>query len=159
MIINFVIIVLLLILFLISPIRFSNNNIIESKYNLSYNRIATYLIHMLVILELINIYYKYPLFKFWLIIPYVFCYAIIDIIYRDPVIKNSKLNAAPIYVFKSYIIHLIIMSLLIYNIIESGSDKIKYIGYVNVILMIILLIHQYKFTSCKYNLPFSWDKL
>jgi hypothetical protein len=158
MIINFVIIFLMLILFLISPIRFSNNNIIESTYNVSYNRIATYVIHILVILELINIYYKFPLFKFWVVIPYLFCYAIIDIIYSEPISKNGKLNVAPKYVFKSYIIHIIILALMIYNIVETGSN-IKYIGYVNVVLIIILLILQYKYASCKYNLPSTWDKL
>ena len=158
MIINFVIICLMLILFLISPIRFSNNNIIESTYNVSYNRIATYVIHILVILELINIYYKFPLFKFWVVIPYLFFYAIIDIIYSEPIIKNGKLNVAPKYVFKSYIIHIIILALMIYNIVETDSN-IKYIGYTNVVLIIILLILQYKFSSCKYNLPSTWDKL
>jgi hypothetical protein len=149
----------MLILFLISPIRFSNNNIIESTYNVSYNRIATYVIHILVILELINIYYKFPLFKFWVVLPYLFFYAIIDIIYRDPIVKNGKLNVAPKYILKSYIIHIIILALMIYKIVETGSDNIKYIGYVNVILIIILLIHQYKYSSCKYNLPSTWDKL
>lgn len=159
MITNFIIIFLMLILFLISPIRFSNNNIIESKYNVSYNRIATYIINILVILELINIYYKFPLFKFWVVIPYLFCYAIIDIIYSEPIVNNGKLNVPPKYVSKSYIIYIILLALLIYNIIETGSDNIKYIGYVNIVLIFILLIIQYKYTSCKYNLPLTWDKL
>ena len=149
----------MLIVFIISPIRFSNINIIKSSYDLSYNRISTYLINIIVILELINMYYNYPIINFGVIIIYIFMYAIIDIVYREPIINNNRLNIPPKYISKSYIIHILILGLLIYKLISYKTNGLKYLAIINIIIFGILLYLQSKFVSCKYNLPNTWSKL
>jgi hypothetical protein len=152
MYLNFFIILISLIIFTQSPIRFSNKNVIY-KYN--YNTLYTILIYTILIIELLLLL-EYPLFTIYLlIIPASLLYIIIDMIKTQP-IKNSKsFNPPPKYLSKSYIIYLFIIALLVYKYINTQNK----LNIILIVIHILLCIQIIKFSSCKYELPISWNSI
>ena len=150
---DILIILLILIIYLISPIKFSGKQII---YTLNYNTTLFYLFNIIILIELIQLYPKVTLFKYWIILPYLTIYAILDIINQPIVINDGLLNIPPKYLSKTYILHIIVIALLIYKFVISNYN---YIGSINIILILILLILQLYYKSCSYELPNSWNIL
>ena len=153
MYLEILIILLILIIYLISPIKFSGKQII---YTLNYNTTLFYLFNIIILIELFQLYPKIQLFKYWIIIPYLTVYAILDIINQPIVIDDGLLNIPPKYVSKTYILHIIVIALLIYNFVLSNYN---YLGAINIILVVILLVLQFYYNSCTYELPNSWNRL
>lgn len=153
MYLNIIIIILILIIYLISPIKFSGKKII---YTINYNTTLFYLFNIIILIELLQLYSKILLFKYWIIIPFMLCYIILDIMKPQIEIDNGKLNIPPKYVFKSIIPHIILIILLVYNFILSNYN---YLGLINIILIVMLSILQFKYRSCNYKLPNSWNRL
>lgn len=153
MYLNILIILLILIIYLISPIKFSGKKII---YTLNYNTTLFYLFNIIILIELSQLYYKVLLFKYWIIIPFLLCYIILDIMNQHIVIDDGKLNIPPKYLSKTFIIHILLIILLGYNFMLTNYN---YLGSINIILILILLILQIKYKSCYYELPNSWNRL
>ena len=153
MYLNILIILIIIIIYLISPIKFSGKQII---YTLNYNTTLFYLFNIIILIELFQLYPKIQLFKYWIIIPYLTVYAILDIINQPIVIDDGLLNIPPKYVSKTYILHIIVIALLIYNFVLSNYN---YLGAINIILVVILLVLQFYYKSCTYELPNSWNRL
>jgi hypothetical protein len=153
MYLNIIIIILILLTYLISPIKFSGKKFI---YTLNYNTTLFYLFNIIVLIELLQLYSKVILFKYWIIFPFLLCYIILDIMKPTIEIDNGKLNIPPKYVSKSIIIHILLISMLCYNIMLTNYN---YLGIMNIILIVILLILQLKYKSCYYELPNSWNRL
>jgi len=153
MYLNILIILLILITYLISPIKFSGKKII---YTLNYNTTLFYLFNIIILIELFQLYSKVVLFKYWIIIPSLLCYIILDIMNQPIEIDNGELNIPPKYLSKSIITHILLIIVLGYNIVLSNYN---YLGIINIILIFILLILQFKYKSCYYELPNSWNRL
>jgi len=153
MYLNIIIILLILTIYLISPIKFSGKNII---YTLNYNTTLFYIFNTIIIIELLQLYSKVILFKYWIIIPYLLCYIILDILNPSIEINDGSLNIPPKYVSKSIIPYIILIILLVYNIMLNNYN---YFGFINIILIVILLTLQLKYKSCYYELPNSWNRL
>ena len=153
MYLNIIIILLILTIYLISPIKFSGKNII---YTLNYNTTLFYIFNTIIIIELLQLYSKVILFKYWIIIPYLLCYIILDILNPSIEINDGSLNIPPKYVSKSIIPYIILIILLVYNIMLNNYN---YLGFINIILIVILLTLQLKYKSCYYELPNSWNRL
>ena len=153
MYLDVLIILLILIIYLISPIKFSGKKII---YTLNYNTTLFYLFNIIILIELFQLYTKVTIFKYWIIIPYLIIYAILDIIKQPIVINDGLLNIPPKYLSKTYILHIIVIALLIYKFVLSNYN---YLGSINIILILILLILQLYYKSCSYELPNSWNRL
>ena len=153
MYLNILIILIIIIIYLISPIKFSGKQII---YTLNYNTTLFYLFNIIILIELFQLYPKIQLFKYWIIMPCVLFYAILDIIYQPIVIDDGLLNIPPKYVSKTYILHIIVIALLIYNFVLSNYN---YFGAINIILVVMLLVLQFYYKSCTYELPNSWNRL
>ena len=147
------IILLIIIIYLISPIKFSGKQII---YTLNYNTTLFYLFNIIIFIELLQLYPKVPLFKFWIVIPCLLIYAILDIINQPVVFNDGSLNIPPKYLSKTYILHIIVLALLIYKFVTSNYN---YLGSINIILILILLLLQIYYKSCSYELPNSWNRL
>ena len=103
-----------------------------------------------------QLYTKVKLFKYWIILPFLLAYSILDIINQPIVIDDGSLNIPPKYLSKTYILHIILLGLLIYKFVIS---KYNYLGVINIILILILLILQIYYRSCTYELPNSWNRL
>jgi hypothetical protein len=153
MYLNIFIILLILIIYLISPIKFSGKKI---SYSLNYNTTLFYLFNIVILIELLQLYPKVTLFKYWIIFPFLVCYSILDIIHQPIVTDDGKLNIPPNYLSKTIIIHILLIILLGYNCMLSNFN---YLGVINIILILILLILQIKYKSCYYELPNSWNRL
>ena len=153
MYLNIIIIILILLTYLISPIKFSGKKFI---YTLNYNTTLFYLFNIIVLIELLQLYSKVILFKYWIIIPYLLCYIILDILNPSIEINDGSLNIPPKYVSKSIIPYIILIILLVYNIMLNNYN---YFGFINIILIVILLTLQLKYKSCYYELPNSWNRL
>ena len=159
MYLNIFLILLYLIIYLISPIKFSNKKILNK---INYNTTFFYLFNIIILIELFQLFQLYPKLKYWIIIPYIFLYAILDIINQPVVIKDESLNLPPKYLSKSYVIHIIVIIVIIVSIYNSKNYAINYLNILNIlniIIFLILLIIQSKYKPCKYNLPDSWYKL
>ena len=78
MYINFLIIILLINIYRINPIRYSNRCI---GYKLNYNKLMLYILYITVIIELLQLHLNYlsPISKFLILIPAFIFYIIIDI--------------------------------------------------------------------------------
>jgi len=153
MYLNIIIIILILIIYLISPIKFSGKTII---YTLNYNTTLFYLFNIIILIQLLQLYSKIILFKYWIIFPFMLCYIILDIIKPIIEIDNGRLNIPPKNLSKSIIPHIILIIVLVYNLILSNYN---YLGLINIVLIVILLILQLKYKSCYYELPNSWNRL
>ena len=153
MYIDILIILLILIIYLISPIKYSGKKVI---YTLNYNTTLFYLFNILILIELFQLYTKVTLFKYWIIIPCLITYSILDIINQSIVIDDGSLNIPPKYLSRTYILHIIVLILLIYKLVISNYN---YLGYINIILILLLFILQIYYKSCIYELPNSWNRL
>ena len=156
MYLNILLILLSVIIYLISPIKFSNKKILNK---INYNTTFFYLFNIIILIELFQLY---PKLKYWIILPYIFLYAILDIINQPVVIKDDSLNLPPKYLSKSYVLHIIVIIVIIVSMYNSKNYEINYLNILNVlniIIFLILLVLQYKYKPCKYNLPDSWYKL
>ena len=153
MYINFLIIILLINIYRINPIRYSNRCI---GYKLNYNKLMLYILYITVIIELLQLHLNYlsPISKFLILIPAFIFYIIIDILYADPVIDDGSFIPPPKHLSTSKFNYLI-MFLLIYNIIIS---KNKYLAFINIIIIIALFYQRTKYAACKYDLPKTWSK-
>ena len=154
MIHNILIILLFIILFLQTPIRFSGKKIV---YKLNYNLLTKYLLYIIIAIELYQLHLSnLKIYSNYLVIlPAIICYIIIDIIHREPIIDDGSFNPPPKYVSKSNILYIILLILLIYKWVK-GTNKI--IESINILLLIIIYSLHHKFSPCKYNLPETWYK-
>ena len=153
MYINFLIIILLINIYRINPIRYSNRCI---GYKLNYNKIMLYILYITIIVELlqIHLYYISSISTYLILIPAFIFYIIIDILNDEPVIDDGTFIPPPKHVSKSSFNYLIIV-LLIYNFIKS---KNKYLTSINLIIIIVLFYQRNKYSTVKYDLPVTWSK-
>ena len=153
MYINFLIIILLINIYRINPIRYSNRCI---GYKLTYNKLMLYILYVTIIVELlqIHLYYLSSISTYLILIPAFIFYIIIDILDDEPVIDDGSFIPPPKHLSTSIFNYLIIV-LLIYNIIKS---KNKYIASINIIIIIVLFYQRNNYAACKYDLPITWSK-
>jgi hypothetical protein len=153
MILNLLTILLVIIIFLKLPIRFSEKKII---YKLNYNLLSKYVLFIIIAIELYQLHIsslkKYS--NYLVILPAIICYIIIDIIHKPPVIDDGSFNPPPKYSSKSNLLYIIALIILIFNWLKQNN---KIVASLNIILLIVIYMVHAKFAPCKYNLPKSWS--
>lgn len=158
--------ILSFIIYLINPIRYSNDTYLYIPLHKLYYYISI-IIHILNLVFMLYINTKYQITnKYILIIPFISGIILINIIYSKPIINDDSYNIPPSFLKKNtktfILILLLLCTLLILHIphiIKDTSINNKYLFLVlpiNIIIILIITYKYIKYSPCKYNLPISW---
>ena len=174
----------ILYIFGFSPMLYKNSRIKYSTVpaigiydiKISYYRLYTFLGYMIVLLNLLMIYYTntmYPLLsKYWYYILPIVGFINMYIMTPKPIRNDGTFKSQPkmlkrknLYKAHILLILVLISSIIIelYNIPYFGfyqNKKLAYIGISRIITLIIVIYmttKQKNMSNCKYNLPKSWQ--
>lgn len=168
------ILVLSLYFYIKTPLRFSNTNLFSiGIYNFNYSKLFNILKFGVLILNLmlgvllsITNESLFSSFKYWYFVVVILVLIILFELKSEPVIDDGSFNRKPKYVKKSYKSNILIIFLLFYHLVgefkhlKSRNMPIFILWssiIVNILINIIFLIKQIRFSTCAYNLPKSWS--
>ena len=159
----FTIFILNFMLYLINPIRLSNNTLLYIPLNIIY-LILTLVCQIFIIFYIVYLNTVYPITNniYILILLNIIGVFILNIIYSKPVVKNDSYNVPPNYLKKNKILFILIILLILTLIILELKNIIKtYNNYflsivVTLILQIINTHYYFTFSPRRYNLPISY---